>query len=91
VKRRSIGPPPGQITVADMPDDLLRYPVFVPGEGASRWRPWRAALHAWLTEHDLRPTFLELEAERRRRWPIVDRDRPIRETRHRDWGAINAE
>jgi hypothetical protein len=61
------------VAVQSVPDDLLRFPVFVPGEGASRWRPWRDALHGWLAEHDLRPTFLELEAERRRRWPIVDR------------------
>jgi pilus assembly protein CpaF len=69
----SVGTQAGKTTIEDLPDDLLRYPTFVPGEGAARWRPWRDALHGWLAEHDLRPTFLELEAERRRRWPIVEK------------------
>jgi hypothetical protein len=76
--------PGGALPLSAMPDELVR---FTPGEwapavpGASAddmltlgiigWRQWREQQQAWLKAHAPGTTWLDLDAERRRRWPAV--------------------
>lgn len=75
MKRRKVEAAAGTITVKDMPDALLRHEPPITGDGLSRmpFREHQAARQDWLSAHGLQPTWHELDAERRRRWPVVDR------------------
>ncbi len=62
------------VTIADMPDHLLKNPGgYKPNGPRFDFRALLAARAAWLLEHGLAPSYLQIEAERRRRWQVVDR------------------
>lgn len=62
-----------------MPDELLRFDV--PGstdvgttaDRLAEFRAWRAERQAWLDAHAPGATYRDVEAERARRRPVVDR------------------
>lgn len=71
-------------TLADLPDELLRNPgAFKPNGPRLDSQALLARRAAWLAERDLHVGYVDLEAERRRRWPVVDRIRRAGETKGR--------